>query len=128
MNFVLIDINLSLFFCLYYYSTIGVLLFENIFNPPIITGLPDFDVHYNEMNVEEKNELLRPKNLNMICPKVMKLTSITIELVKILKNYRLVDLILNIIRNNLLNKRTNINFKIVSKTFSRNYVTLLKVE
>ncbi|VVC30235.1 Hypothetical protein CINCED_3A011875 [Cinara cedri] len=92
-------------------STICVLLFENIFNPLKITGLTTFGVNCENMNNEEKNELFGSTNLSITCPKIMKLTSITLELVKLLQSDRLISMILNSIRNNILNKKINLNNK-----------------
>lgn len=113
---------MTLIYSYKYYSTIGVLLFEKFFDTTIITGLTAFGVNYDEVNNEEKNMLLRSSNLNITCPQIMKLTTITLELVKIFKSDRLLDFILNIIRRNLLNKKTNINCKTVSKIYSRHHL------
>lgn len=96
------------------FSSIGVFIFEQIIEPPIITGLSSYKENCDQLNDEEKNKLLGSTNLNIICPKIMKLTSITLGLVKMLRSDKLIDLILNAIRKNVLNKQMNMNHSIVS--------------
>lgn len=95
-------------------SSIGVLIFEAKIDPPIITGLSAYQVNYDQLGDEEKNKILGSANLSIICPKIMKLTTITLALVKMLRSNKLIDLILNAIRKNLLNKKMNTNHTVVS--------------
>ncbi|XP_025412008.1 uncharacterized protein LOC112684613 [Sipha flava] len=90
-------------------SSIGVFIFEQTFGPPIITGLSAYKVNYDQLNDEVKNKELGSVNLSIICPQIMKLTTITLALVKMLRSNKLIDLILNVIRKNLLNKKMNYN-------------------
>lgn len=90
-------------------------LFELASDPPIITGLLAYRENYEQLHEEEKNKLLSSINLNIRFPKIMKLTSITLALVKMLKSDTLIDLILNVIRKNLFHKKMNTNHFVVSK-------------
>lgn len=96
------------------FSSIGVLIFEQSLDVPIINGLSVYRVNYEQMSADEINKQLGSTNLNIQCPKVLKLTSITLALVKMLRSDTLIDLILNVIRKNLLNKKMNTNHTIVS--------------
>lgn len=98
-----------------YFSSIGVFIFEQIINPPIITGLSVYKVNYDQLTNEEKNKILASTNLNITCPKIMKLTSITLALVKMLRSDTLIEIILNVIRKNVLTKQMNMDHTIVSK-------------
>lgn len=91
------------------FSSIGVFIFEQTFDPPIITGLSAYKVNYDQLNDEVKNKELGSVNLSIICPQIMKLTTITLALVKMLRSNKLIDLILHVIRKNLLNKKMNYN-------------------
>jgi len=97
------------------FSTIGVFLFEQASDPPIINGLLAYRENYEQLNDEEKNKLLSSTNLNISFPKIMKLTSVTLALVKMLRSDTLIDLILNVIRKNLFNKKMNTHHSVVSK-------------
>lgn len=97
------------------FSSIGVLIFEQSLDVPIINGLSVYRVNYEQMSADEINKQLGSTNLYIQCPKVLKLTSITLALVKMLRSDTLIDLILNVIRKNLLNKKMNTNHAIVSK-------------
>lgn len=97
-----------------HFSSIGVFIFEQIIDPPIITGLSAYKENYDQKNDEEKNKELGSTNLSIICPMIMKLTTITLALVKMLRSNNMIDLILNVIRKNLLNKKMNTNHTIVS--------------
>ncbi|KAL4084433.1 hypothetical protein QTP88_028255 [Uroleucon formosanum] len=63
--------------------------------------------NYDQLNNEEKNKILASTNLNITCPKIMMLTSITLALVKMLRSDTLIDFILNVIRRNVLKKHMN---------------------
>lgn len=97
------------------FSSIGVLLFEQTIDPPIINGLSVFKEHYEEFTEEEKNNILKTINLSISCPSISKLTSITLALVKMLRSDKLIDLILNVIRKNLFNNTMNKDHSVVSK-------------
>lgn len=96
------------------FSSIGVLLFEQIFDPPVINGLSAFKKHYEDLTEEEKNKILKTINLSISCPSISKLTSITLALVKMLRSDKLVDLILNFIQRNLFENKMNSNHSLVS--------------
>lgn len=96
-----------------HFSSIGAFIFEQIIEPPTITGLSSYKVNCDQLSYEEKNKFLGSTNLNIICPKIMKLTTITLALVKMLRSDSLIDLILNVIRKNLLNKQMNMYHTIV---------------
>jgi len=71
--------------------------------------------NYEQYNANKKNELLSSINLNISFPKIMKLTSITLALVKMLKSDTLINLILNVIQKNIFKKKMNTNHSVVSK-------------
>lgn len=77
-------------------------------------------MNYDELNVDERNTILRSTVLSIHFPTIMKLTSITLALVKMLRSSTLVDLILNFIRKNILNKKMNTDHTLVSKTLFKN--------
>ncbi|XP_022179926.1 protein PFF0380w-like isoform X4 [Myzus persicae] len=93
-------------------SSIGVFIFEQIIDAPIITGLSVYRASYDQLNNEEKNKILASTNLNITCPKIMMLTSITLALAKMLRSDTLIELILNVIRRNILKKQMNTNHSI----------------
>uniref|UniRef100_A0A2S2NDR8 Uncharacterized protein n=1 Tax=Schizaphis graminum TaxID=13262 RepID=A0A2S2NDR8_SCHGA len=88
-------------------SSIGVFIFEQSIGPPIITGLSVYKENYEQLKNEEKNKILMSTNLNISCPQIMKLTSITLALVKMLRSDTLIEAILNVIRKNVLTKQMN---------------------
>lgn len=96
-------------------SSIGVFVFEQTIDTPIITGLSVYRENYDQLNNEEKNKILASTNLNITCPKVTMLTSITMALVKMLRSDTLIDVILNVIRRNVLKKHMNTDHTIVCK-------------
>lgn len=98
-----------------YYSSIGVFIFEHSICPPIITGLSVYKENYDQLKNEEKNKILASTNLNISCPEIMKLTSITLALVKMLRSDTLIEVILNVIRKNVLKKQMNTDHTIVCK-------------
>lgn len=98
-------------------SSIGVLIFEQTIDNPIINGLSVYRVNYDQLNNEEKNKILASTNLNITCPQIMRLTSITLALVKMLRSDTLIELILNVIRKNVLKKQMNTDHTIVCKQF-----------
>lgn len=71
----------------------------------------------NQLYNEEKNKILEFTNLNITCPKIMMLTSITLALVKMLRSDTLIDFILNVIRRNVLKKHMNTAHTIVCKKY-----------
>ncbi|XP_060848746.1 MATH and LRR domain-containing protein PFE0570w-like [Rhopalosiphum padi] len=93
-------------------GSIGVFIFEQSICPPIITGLSVYKENYEQLKNEEKNKILASTNLNISCPEIMKLTSITLALVKMLRSDTLIETILNVIRKNVLTKQMNTNHKI----------------
>ncbi|XP_050058427.1 uncharacterized protein MAL13P1.304-like isoform X3 [Aphis gossypii] len=101
-------------------SSIGVFLFEHSICPPIITGLSVYKENYDQLKNEEKNKILASTNLNISCPEIMKLTSITLALVKMLRSDTLIEVILNVIRKNVLKKQMNtdhtIDFQLIKQT------------
>lgn len=97
------------------YSSVGVLIFEQIIETPIITGLSVYKESYDHLNDEEKNKLLRSTNLSITCPEIMKLTVITLALMQMLRSDSLIDHILNVIRKNVFNRHMNTDTSIVSK-------------
>lgn len=108
----------NILMCIYvYFSSISVFIFEHTIEPPIITGLSIYKVNYDQLKNEEKNKILTSTNLNITCPKIMKLTSISLALVKMLRSDTLIETILNVIRNNVLKKQMNIDHTIVSHKF-----------
>lgn len=97
-----------IFFFLYIiFSSIGVFISEELIHQPTITGLSVYRVNYDKFDVEEKNEILESTYLNIICPTIIKLTLITLALVKMLESDTLIEIILKVIQNNLFNKRMN---------------------
>lgn len=96
-------------------SSIGVFVFEQTIDTPIITGLSVYRENYDQLNNEEKNKILASTNLNITCPKIMTLTSITMALVKMLRSDTLIDIILNVIRRNVLKRHMNTEHTIVCK-------------
>ncbi|XP_060870265.1 protein PFF0380w-like isoform X3 [Metopolophium dirhodum] len=88
-------------------GSIGVFVFEQTIDTPIITGLSVYRENYDQLNNEEKNKILASTNLNITCPKITILTSITMALVKMLRSDTLIDVILNVIRRNVLKKHMN---------------------
>lgn len=101
-------------------SSIGVFIFEHSICPPIITGLSVYKENYDQLKNEEKNKILASTNLNISCPEIMKLTSITLALVKMLRSDTLIEVILNVIRKNVLKKQMNtdhtIDFQLIKQT------------
>ncbi|XP_025198722.1 protein PFF0380w-like [Melanaphis sacchari] len=93
-------------------SSIGVFLFEQLIGPPIINGLSVYRENYDKLKNEEKNKILASTNLNIFCPQIMKLTSITLALVKMLRSDTLIEVILNVIRKNVFKRQMNIDHKI----------------
>jgi len=71
--------------------------------------------NYDQLKNEEKNKILASTNLNISCPEIMKLTSITLALVKMLRSDTLIEIILNVIRKNVLKKQMNTDHTIVCK-------------
>lgn len=110
------------------FSSIGVLLFERTINPPIISGLIVYRENFDLINDYEKNKLLRSTQLNIACPKIIKLSCITLALVKMLGSNTLVDLILNVIQNNLFNKQVNLDHENVSENMYLCKNNLLKLK
>jgi len=98
-------------------SSIGVFIFEQTIDTPIINGLSVYRVNYDQLNNEEKNKVLTSIHLNITCPQIMMLTSITLALVKMLRSDTLIELILNVIRKNVLKKQMNTDHTIVCKQF-----------
>jgi len=104
-----------------YFSSIGVFLYEQTIDSPIITGLSVYKQISDNLNDEENLNLLRSTNLSIICPQITNLTSITLALANMLKSDSLINLILSVIRKNILNKKMNTDHSIVSNNlFWRN--------
>lgn len=97
------------------YSSIGVLIFEQTIETPIITGLSVYKESYDHLIDEEKNKILRSTNLSITCPKIMKLTIITLALMQMLRSDSLINHILNVIRKNVFNKHMNTDNSTASK-------------
>jgi len=111
--------------CIFVHSSaIGLFIFEQIIDAPIITGLSVYRVCYDQLNDEEKNKILASTNLNITYPKIMMLTSITLALVKMLRSDTLIEVILNVIRRNVLKKHMNTDHTIVCKNVYLSYTYL----
>jgi len=106
------------------FSSIGVFIFEKTIDTPIITGLSVYRVNYDQLNNDEKNKILTSTNLNITCPKILMLTSITLALVKMLRSDTLIEVILNYIRRNVLTKKINTDHTIVCKIFYLSHTNL----
>jgi len=121
MKYFIYFINYNIIFsiiliCIFVHSSsIGVLIFEQTIDNPIINGLSVYRVNYDQLNNEEKNKILASTNLNITSPQIMMLTSITLALVKMLRSDTLIELILNVIRKNVLKKQMNTDHTIVCK-------------
>lgn len=100
--------------CFVNFSSINVFLFEQTVQPPIITGLSVYKECYDHLDDVEKTKLLNSTKLSIACPAIMRLTSITLALVKMLRSNSLIDCILNAIRKYVLTKKMNTDHSIVS--------------
>ncbi|XP_050438064.1 putative uncharacterized protein DDB_G0282133 isoform X3 [Adelges cooleyi] len=90
----------------------GVFLFENTLGVPVINGLEPYKVDYSQLDDAKKFENLRSTNLHIICPKIVRLTLLTLALAKMIRKDSLIHKILNVIRKNILNKKLNVNHQI----------------
>lgn len=90
-------------------------MFERSINPPLISGLLVYRENFDLINDCEKNKLLRSTQLRINCPKITKLSFITLALAKMLGSNSLIDLILGVIQNNLFNKQVNLDHENVSE-------------
>ncbi|XP_050522871.1 uncharacterized protein MAL13P1.304-like isoform X3 [Daktulosphaira vitifoliae] len=93
-------------------SSIGVLLFEKMIAVPIINGLAPFKIDYSQLESPQQIERLREINLHIECPTIVKLTSLTLALAKMIRKDSFIYLVLSVIRKNVLNKKMNMNHAI----------------
>lgn len=111
----------------FFTSSIGVFIFEQTIGVPVIAGLLAYRENNDQMNIELKNKYLRSINLNISYPDVIKLTTITLALAKMLRSNTLVNLILTVIRKNLFNRKMSTDHSNVRKTKYRDYHTLYSI-